>query len=281
MILTNMVRISFWYPSSLNCFAQQNRFEARKASLMNRPVNSPTHTKTVIVQSELTDSKGRLKLDELCNFLQICAGEHAQQLGVGSQLREEMLVWVLSKMKLAIKELPLANQKISIETWPKGVDKLFALRDFKVRNEEGIELANATTSWLLINIENKRPRRADMVVSRFENHKVDALASTYEPISAPVTWSVQEPYSVAKADLDDNMHSNNVSYIRWFMDVLPSEMQAKAVANLEIHFLAETFLDNELLIKEYWDDQSSDEVLLEISRPKDSKVVVRAKIQML
>lgn len=241
---------------------------------------SPTYSKSITVSNGSTDGKGRLKITDLCDFFQECAGEHAEELGVGPQLRKENLAWVLSKMKISIDKMPKENQKISIETWPKGIDKLFALRDFKMKSSQGEVIGNATTSWLLINLQNKRPRRVDMVTSRFTNHHVDALESNYEPISAPVTWSTQEPYQVESNDLDANDHTNNVSYIRWFMSCLPEKLKSKVVQSLEVHFLAETFVDNKLVIKQYWDESENLEVLLQIVRPKDHKVVAKARLQL-
>ena len=51
--------------------------------------------------------------------------------------------------------LPLWGETIIVKTWPRGTDKLFALRDYEVRYPDGRSIALATSSWLIIDREYK------------------------------------------------------------------------------------------------------------------------------
>ena len=57
-------------------------------------------------------------------------------------------------------EYPEWKDNIEIKTWPKGVDGLFAIRDFQIfRNGEII--GRATSYWLILDADSKRPKRLD------------------------------------------------------------------------------------------------------------------------
>jgi medium-chain acyl-[acyl-carrier-protein] hydrolase len=108
------------------------------------------------IKSYDVDCEQKLKLPSLFNYLQEVAGNQAESIGVGFEvLKQKNLFWVLSRMKIQIHNMPKWNDEIIVYTWPKGIDKLFALRDFEITNNEGKLLISATSCWLLIDTIQK------------------------------------------------------------------------------------------------------------------------------
>lgn len=77
--------------------------------------------------------KGQARLTSMANFFQEVAYHHASELGLGYEdMKSRKTTWVLSRMRIHMKRYPVWNDRIKLETWPSGDERLFALRDFRV-----------------------------------------------------------------------------------------------------------------------------------------------------
>ena len=47
---------------------------------------------------------------------------------------------------------------MTLETWPSGIDRLFAIRDFRMVAGEEV-LLRATSEWMVIDVNRRRPVR--------------------------------------------------------------------------------------------------------------------------
>ena len=96
-----------------------------------------TYQKEFTISSYDLNPRGQARLTSMANFFQEIAYHHATQLGYGYEaMKERNTMWVLSRMKIRIHRYPEWKERIVIETWPSGTEKLFALRDFRVRDEK-------------------------------------------------------------------------------------------------------------------------------------------------
>jgi len=128
----------------------------------------------------------------LLKFLQEAAKQHADEIGWGVEtLMKNKMTWMLSRADIRIKSLPEIGEQIEIETWPSGIDRLFALRDFIIRDGKGNEIGSAVYGWLLIDLETRRPIRPGLLINDLElpekKHSVILFfinVSTPHPISS-------------------------------------------------------------------------------------------------
>lgn len=71
------------------------------------------------------DMTGEAKISSICNYLQESAWRHANHLGFGFEdatARDE--VWVIIGLTLKMLRYPRWGEEITVETWPKGLDRL-------------------------------------------------------------------------------------------------------------------------------------------------------------
>ncbi|HOW10747.1 MAG TPA: thioesterase [Bacteroidales bacterium] len=230
-----------------------------------------------------TGPDGKLSLASLFDYFQDIASEHAVSLGYG---REELMknnhFWVLSRMFSRITELPEWGSKITIRTWPRGTDKLFALRDFEARFSDGRIAAKATSSWLILDYSTKRVKRPDEDLSRlhFRPESIGALERNADKLAPPADTPVPgQPFRVRISDLDVNLHTNNVRYIKWVTDSYDLDFTMNNVpVSLEINYLAESrFNDNIVILTS---DGIGGEKIYDhlIVRPDDNKELCRLRI---
>jgi acyl-ACP thioesterase len=194
------------------------------------------------VRSFEVGNSGVLKPQAIFQFFQKAAGNHATNLGVGfDALRKLGLFWVLSRVKVGIEKLPAWRDEVTLVTWPKGVDRLFALRDFRMLDRDGATMVRGTSCWLLVDMERMRPRRIDSIPRSFpvltEEH---ALRESLDKITAPENLAVKCEKQVMVSDLDVNHHVNNTEYVRWIADCL--EPGDGTLRSLQVNYLEEAKL---------------------------------------
>jgi acyl-ACP thioesterase len=193
--------------------------------------------KSFEVLSFQIDPLGKLRLSALGDLLQEVAWKHADSRDFGKSLFDKGYIWVLSRMQIKIHKMPSWGDHIVVKTAGRGINKLFALREFLVENSKGDVIAESMTAWLLLDLHSKRPQRPNHVLPPelfSENADQDILP---EKIEIPVDLELSSELTVMPFDLDMNNHVNNVSYIRWVEDFCINK--GLAIKELLINYLSE------------------------------------------
>ena len=193
------------------------------------------------------DKSDRLTLSAVLQSFQEAAICHAENLGVG---REDMArtgrVWILSRMSVQVERRPKYCETVTIRSWPRGGEKLFAMRDYDIRDKDNIPVVSARSAWLVVDIERRRPLRPQSVMDNLpQNEGQDAFAPGAAAISERGNLSLASDKHAAERKalytcIDYNGHVNNVSYIKWIEDALNPELLEKAdKMRLDINYLNE------------------------------------------
>ena len=112
------------------------------------------------LRSYETDPTGLASVATVCNYLQEVAGNHAFRLGLSVEhLHERRLTWVLARLRVLVDRYPRWREEITVETWPSGIDGLLGTRDFLLLDDDGERLARATSGWMVIDVDRRRPVR--------------------------------------------------------------------------------------------------------------------------
>ena len=207
------------------------------------------YEESISVRSYDADHVGRVKPSSLFNYFQEVAWHHAEVLGFGYEaLLSHNLFWVISRIQLEWDHPLHWGDEVTIETWPKGIVKLFAMRDFIVRTSDGVEAVRATSSWLTLDLESKRPRRPDRVMdTSLLNVDDHAISEFPAKLSVPEELSHTDTRHVRYSDLDVNKHVNNARYVDWLFDAFPLNANASMLFNrLNVQFTGEARYGAEL-----------------------------------
>jgi medium-chain acyl-[acyl-carrier-protein] hydrolase len=203
------------------------------------------------VHSYEADAFGLLAIPALSGFLAEAAGRHALELGVGlDALMARGLTWVLARQRLEIPTALRLDDELEIETYPSGIDRLAALRDFRVRGPGGEERARATSQWYVLDLATRRPHPPQAVLdpARFDLDVPRACTFTDGKLAALEAWELEKRFHVRYADIDLNLHVNNASYVAWALEGMAREVwQASRVAELEVLYRAECVLGGAVL----------------------------------
>lgn len=231
-----------------------------------------------IVKSYDTYPNGKLSMTSLLDFLQETAGIHAIKLNFGmEELSARNETWVLSRMRVEIDRWPERGEAIVVETWPKGVDRLFAVRDFLVYDKKGEIVARSSSYWLLVNKETKRPKP-------FESYISDQLKSDRSGIDQRLgklpnlkTVDYSDKRKSMYSEIDENWHVNNVKYTEWIIDAMPYEiLEERILRSYEINYLSEIKIGESIEIELGWEENDKNNLLGNVK--KDDKLSCQVKM---
>lgn len=232
------------------------------------------------------DYNNCLKISSLFNFMQEAAANSANSLGFGyDQMVDKQLFWVLSRAKIKFNSFPSLGAEIIIETWPRTIDKLYAVRDFIIYNQDQVEIARATTSWLMINGITMRPQRLNAspipVAVYEEKIAILELCEKVEP-GKGVEVETLNTIKIGYNDIDVNQHVSNVKYVEMLFNVFPMEFfKMNQITRFEINFLNESKYNDVLAIKREKEiDPESTEYYFEARNQHDKPVIQAVVIGM-
>ncbi len=203
----------------------------------------------VTIRPDEADRNGLCTMRTLCNLFQHAAFLNAEALDFGVEaLGQEGKTWMLTRLLVTVDKPPRYGDTVTISTWPTGVEKLFALRDFKASDERGATLALGTSSWCVVDLAARRiVRPAERLTAYSSNPRaIDRALGKIEPIRRPTPFI--KNLDVRFRDIDVNRHVNNVSFIEWMCEAIPYDILSESFCReLEINFLKEAFYGDTIL----------------------------------
>ena len=235
------------------------------------------------IRSYEADFNNRVRLDILFHLMTETASNQVNRCGVGVEdLRANQEVWVLSRLLIAMERYPGAGEEVMVKTWPRGIERLFALRDFLISDTKGEVLGRATSNWLLLDIASRRPKRLDRVFQAMPvSPDQRAMKQKLEKLPYFKSGEQSGMIEAAYSQIDRNNHVNNAQYVEWILNAFPIEIhQDYYLSRMQINFLAETkFQDRLTLIKEMTEADDHLSFAVEGQRDKGSSPVFQAQLE--
>jgi acyl-ACP thioesterase len=237
-------------------------------------------TKEFIISSYDLNPRGVARLTTMANFFQEVAYGHASELGLGYEaMKSRNITWVLSRMRIRMTRYPVWNDRITLETWPSGAERLFALRDFRVLDRNGEVIGMASTAWLILDIDTHRLIRPKEIIDQFKMIILDVqmFDRHLDKIQVPGGRQLLTHHSVVYSDLDIVGHVNNVKYMEWCIDTVTSgKNDQKEIRELEINFNHEALFGDRIGI--YGSVQDGCEYLFSAIREEDGKEIIAVRV---
>ena len=192
-----------------------------------------------------TDLTGRLSPGALFNFFEDLAGRHAAELGWG---RDDLMAsggyfWALSRMIVKINRLPKAWDEVTLRTWPRGTEAIFALRDLEMYDDAGEKIAGASSSWVIVDYNTRKAQRPDKALSilnhQFPGNRATETNAGKVPALPPGEHSLTR-LKVKLDDIDVNLHVNNARYVHWAANCYDHEyISLHTPDTIEVNYLLE------------------------------------------
>ena len=213
-------------------------------------------TKKFTVAWQDVNARGEIKTAALSNMLQEMAWLHAEQIGVGyDKLFKEGMAWVISRFRLKILQAPGWLDEISIKTWPSGLNKFFANREFQVYDAAGEIIALASSAWLIIDFNSRRLMKPEVLYSLEDAYEPDRpFEEDLQKLHPPQEAREMGTYPVLFSDLDKNQHVINTKYIEKSIDALYQLTDVKEVHEIFMDYQHETMKGDSLQLFTSFED---------------------------
>jgi len=185
---------------------------------------------------------GILKPSALMQYLEDIAAKNADTLDFGyDAITSNNFGWFLLKYTMEFQDYPQNKYELIVETEPRGANKLFAYRDFYIKDKNGNQLGKVCSTWGLIDLATKSMLSpAEVFAGKMLSFEKKETDLKYNKIPAISEVSNEKTFEVRFDDIDVNRHVNNATYIVWAFEALPVEfMENKKLQRLDINFKKE------------------------------------------
>ena len=189
-----------------------------------------------------TDVAHYLKPGAFMDLAQELANVSADSLGFGfDDLQRYGVAWILSRMHIEFPDMPRWRDRVELQTWHKGFEGPFYVRDFRMLGADGRPAVLATSSWLILDMATRRLLRREHLEGKLPldtECPESAIEAPCGKVVMPAAGLEQRAeYRVAYSDVDFVGHANNARYVVWAMDCLDfEEVSTRRVRSLRINF---------------------------------------------
>ena len=223
-------------------------------------------TEETIIQPYQADFQGRWKPSSFFRAMQTAASHSAESLGFGyHNMMESGMAWVLSRVMIQFYAFPQIDDTVTIKTWPKTVErKIWFLRDFEMFSANGARLAAATSTWLLIDINNVRLMTEQKLPFQMpDNSHRNALQDIPDRIAIETERHEQFSVTTRYSDIDIMGHVNNARYVDWVTDCFPLDIfNQNKLYRLQINYIKEVKFGNRISVSTGKDRNNPDQWLI-------------------
>ncbi len=211
------------------------------------------------IRSYECDRNNNLRILTLMNILQDVADDSAAELGFGLDFCiKNGMTWVGANYILEIERLPKIHEDITIITWPSAKNKLSAYRDFEILGSDKKVIIKASSQWILLNLEKKRPISVADNLPLYKPVNERAIDTDFPKIAEITDGNSQFKFRVRFDDIDLNKHINNAVYILWAVESVDSEFRlTHNPAKISINFRKEGYIDEKIMVTTRIDDKKS------------------------
>ena len=209
-------------------------------------------TKSFEVRFSDCDHHSRLKLSNLFLFMEETAIADAERNGFGLwKMMKAGYTTVITRMKVRMLHTPVWGEQLTISTWAKEFykDKV-CLKDYSILDSQGNSIAQATSSWLLVNLKtgkSENPANSPYPIPLHPGK--DALPEMMDILNPEIDPRVVHQEQAHYSDLDMNNHVNHCRYVDWVMDSLDAdELKTRRIRSIQINYISQIPLGSKVNI---------------------------------
>ncbi|WFA09373.1 acyl-ACP thioesterase domain-containing protein [Tissierella sp. Yu-01] len=186
------------------------------------------YTKEFIIPYYDTNKNGFVRPESLLSYMGETSSLHSDFLGVGIEaLVKHNVVWMLNRWRVRFYKYPKALDKVTIGTWSSGINRFYATREFVIYDEDNEKVVEATTQWVFLDTLKKRPIRVPQELSQIYGTVVEKNLHDFYDFKDEFSTTSGIDFHVRKSDIDYNHHVNNVKYLNWMLEAIPSDIDDK------------------------------------------------------
>ena len=168
---------------------------------------------------------------------------------------------------------PKYNDDIKAETWSRKVERLYAYRDFQLKDKEGNVIAIGTSRWIFVDTDRRRPIRLTPDVTDLYESETDksVFSEEMEDIKCE-DYLFEKDYYIQRRDIDIYEHMHNLSYLDMAYEILPDNVyKNKVFDNIRIVYKKEIVYGEK--VECYYEEQENKHIITAKSKDKINAII--------
>ena len=211
------------------------------------------------ILSSDTDANRRLRLSRLFTMLQEASIAHTTALGMGREKTlDRGLLWIVTLQQARITRIPVYDEAIRLKSWPGKMMHLLFPRYYRIEDERGNALVEASALWALMDEKTRRvvfPEQYGVKIRGVHTGKEIPLPVAPMPPQSQQTSVFTVPFSY----VDLNGHMNNTRYFDLAEDRMPDTLRSRPPVGVQTEYAREARLGAVVTLRE---ELSKDRYLL-------------------
>ena len=230
------------------------------------------YTKKFDITFSDIDINNELSNKGILRIMQEIAGNHSSTLGYGlNDAPKTGYAWLLLNWKLKVFFRPKWEETLTVNTWSRTMNPLFAYRDIEILDSNKTLVAIGSSKWILFDINKKSLIKIpDQVKDKFPSVDKSVFEEKFvEKLKEPENSIFSHEYIVQRRDIDTNHHVNNLNYLDYAYEALPEDIFSNtSFSNVEIMYKHEAKLGDTLSV--FYSNNEKNEYVITI-KDKEQK----------
>ena len=226
------------------------------------------------------DINNKLSNKGILRIMQEIAGLHSSSLGYGlNDSNKTGYAWLLLNWKLRVFSRPKWESTLTVKTWSKSMNPLFAYRDVEILDSNNNLVAVGSSKWILFDINKKSLIKIPTEVKEsFPNVDKSVFEEKFvEKLKEPENSNFVYEYSIQRRDIDTNHHVNNLNYLDYAYEALPEDVFANInLSNVEIMYKHEAKLGDKISV--FYSHTENDEYIITIKDNEQKNLYAIVKL---
>jgi len=210
----------------------------------------------------------------LLGIMQDISCLHSASVGFGVlEVEAKKRAWMLLDWKMKVIKRPKYNDDIKVETWSRKVERLYAYRDFQIKDKDGNIIAIGTSRWIFVDTDRRRPVRLTADIADLYESEIgkNVFPEEIEDIKYD-DYLFKKDYYIQRRDIDINGHMNNLNYLDMAYEILPDDIyKNKVFDNIRIIYKKEILYGDK--VECYYEEQSNKYIITAKKQDKINAII--------
>lgn len=183
------------------------------------------------------DENLNLSFSGTMRLMQEAAMIHSSHSGYSAaDVERTRVVWMLVQWRVRLTGKVQWNEQVDVITWPRTMERINSKRCFRIVDRQNREIAVGESDWILVNADTGRIMRIPAEVA--SSYQLESEDVFDEPLSRLPNTTGEETFACAvmRRDLDTNRHVNNLVYLDYAMEALPTDLASAKYTEVVIHY---------------------------------------------
>ena len=167
----------------------------------------------------------------ILRIMEDVSGFHSASIGYGLfEIETKKRAWMILDWKMKVIKRPKYMDEIKAKTWSRKVERLYAYRDFQLKDKDGNIIAIATSRWIFVDTDRRRPVRLTSDISDLYESEPDkcVFEEEIEDVKCE-NYLFEKDYYIQRRDIDMNEHMHNLNYLDMAYEILPEDIYKNKV----------------------------------------------------